>query len=519
MSRTGLGREGAGAGRKRLYATAPAVLAVMGLAWPVAAHADAGDAVQERPGGALEWKQCAQVAEGWDQGDKVTECAMLEVPVDYAKPNGRKTRIAVSRIKASDPSKRLGVLLINPGGPGSEGLGEPRDVRASELRGLGEQFDLIGFDIRGTGYSDKPGCPELSPDSLVMPTPPPGVTDKEKQKLRTGAYGKALATCSMKDQDFSKSLTTPNSTKDMDWIRQALGEKKISYFGKSWGTALGASYRSQFDGHVDRMVLDSVLTSWNAVDSRETQTQADEKNYQRFTAWMAERADRLHLGATADDVSKKLLALRADLEAKSRGQVTAEEFNLYLQSRSDEWASAAQAMSDIAVGKTPASPSGSSAGLAQGNTADPGFGKPMGDGDYDYVARSFNCNGSLGGRDFDAAWDEGLKDQQRYPVAAYGMASVQAQCTGYPFPGKHEKLTKGKSPLQLFAHASETNTPLPWAQQMKQSVGGKMSIIKDDIHVSMQQLKVPAKDVVDFFSGRTGPFERTYEGKTVPELK
>jgi len=500
--------------RERLYAAAPAVVVALGLIWPSAAFADTGS--ESSTGRALDWKPCVQVAQGWDQQDKATECAILEVPLVYARPDGRKTRIAVSRIKASDPAKRRGALFINPGGPGAEGLAEPRDVRASEMHDLGKQFDLIGFDIRGTGFSDKPGCPELAFDNF--PQPPGGLTGKERMAFLDKTYGKALATCANKDPDFSKSMTTVNAAKDMDQIRAALGEKKISYFGKSWGTALGASYRSQFDSRVDRMLLDSVLASWQSVDDAEAQLAAIQKLYQDFTAWMAERNDRLGFGRTAAEVSKKLLDLRTELETHPRGNVTADTFNSHLLSPRARWASAAQALSDIVAGKTPKDAPSPHPAVPTGNAPEHGFGQPMQDEDIEFVLRGVNCNGAPGQRDFEAGWEQSQKDKQKYPVAGYAGGGAM-QCSGWPFPGQHEQLTKGTSPLQLFGHAFESNTVLPWAQQMKQTVGGSLSIIKDDVHVSLQGLTTPSKDAVAFLTGQSGPFERSYNGKTIPDLQ
>ncbi|MFK0292929.1 alpha/beta fold hydrolase [Streptomyces sp. NPDC090442] len=505
---------GGGVGKERLCVAVPAVVVALGLMAPSTAVADPGS--ESSTGRAMDWQPCVQVAEGWDQQDKATECAMVEVPLDYAQPDGRTIRIAVSRIKASDPAKRRGALFINPGGPGTEGLTEPRRVLASEMRDLGKRFDLVGFDIRGTGRSDKPGCPELAFDNF--PQPPAGLTGKERMKFLDEAYGKALTTCANKEPDLSRSMTTVNAARDMDRVRTALGERKISYFGKSWGTALGASYRSQFDARVDRMVLDSVITSWQSVDDAEAQLAARQRRYQDFTAWMAERDDRLGLGRTAADVSEKLLALRTELEKHPRGSVTADTFNSHLLSPRARWASAAQALSDIAAGKTPTGALSPVPAMPTGNSPERGFGRPMQDGDMEFVLRAVNCNGASGQRDFEAGWEESLKDKQKYPVAGYAGGGTM-QCSGWPFPGRHEQLGKGTSPLQLFGHAFETNTVLPRAQQMKQTVGGSLSIIKDDVHVSLQDLAAPAKDAVAFLTGRSGPFERSYDGKAVPDLE
>ncbi len=101
----------------------------------------------------LEWRLCRDIANEWPLDDRRTECAMVTVPVDYANPDGRKIDIAVSRIKATDPARRQGVVLINPGGPGHSGIGRPGSLNESQAAGIGADHDLIGFDrnpLRGT---------------------------------------------------------------------------------------------------------------------------------------------------------------------------------------------------------------------------------------------------------------------------------------------------------------------------------------------------------------------------------
>lgn len=483
-------------------------VAYLGLAVPSLAHAT--DILETPIGSGLAWTRCSDVAAGWDEADEASECAMLEVPLDYAEPQGRKVQIAVSRIKATEPTERRGSLLINPGGPGGEGLPEPGTLSAGKMGDLGRHFDLVSFDVRGTGHSDKPGCPELAVDSF--PTPPPGLTDKARAKFTNDAYGERLKTCALKDTEFSRAMTTTNAARDMDRIRAALGEAKISYLGNSWGTALGATYRGLFDQHVDRMVFDSVLAPGQSTDDsgREVQKSAQEKLYQNFTAWMADRDADLHLGRTAEDVSRKLLALRTELEAQPHGEVTAESLNRYLRSTRAQWAQAAQALRDIAAGKAPKTPTPETHEPAPGN----GFGKEMEDGDMEFVLRAVGCNESTGSRDFEAQWDE--TEKQKFPVAAYGRGGI-APCWGWPLPGQSPTLHKGESPLQLFGHAYEMNTPLPWAQDMKEAVGGSLSVINDDVHSSLRYLDNPARDAVAFLLG-SAQFERTYDGAPIDDL-
>ncbi|MER5885875.1 alpha/beta fold hydrolase [Streptomyces sp. NPDC001941] len=504
--------------RIRARATAGAAVAVLAvsLGLPGTGEAHAAGREPGGTGGKLDWRRCADVAKGWDKGDKATECATVEVPLDYAKPEGRKVGIPVSRIKAGDPSKRRGVLFLNPGGPGYGGVDQPRELLGTRLADLGRSFDLIGFDNRGMGYSDKPGCAELSVDNI--PEPPAGLKGKARAKFLDDAIGRGLKTCAERDEAFARSTSTATAAKDMDRVREALGEKKISYFGVSWGTALGASYRSQFDDRVDRMVLDSILAPGQSTFDIGAGSAAKERLFGRFAAWMAARDGELRLGATPDAVTRKLLALRDALEKKPRGDLTAEDLQLKLTSSRAEWASAAQALRDIAAGRTPAAPADGDAPAPKpgAGTAANGYDRPEADGDYEFNNKAYQCTDAAGDRTFETAWRQGQELKKRYPVGGYS-ASGTTKCSGWPLPARPAKLERGNSPLLMFAHEYETNTPLTWAKEMKKNIGGSLSVIDDDVHASLKDLDAPARAAVAFLvSGM--PAAAAYEGAPVPDL-
>lgn len=497
---------------KRRAAIVAMSIACLGFIAPSDASASGGLAPSE--GAQLNWKTCIDVAAEWDADDSISECSMLTVPLDYAKPQGRSIKIAVSRIKATQPEKRRGILLTNLGGPGMPGLSDPRDLTAGNMRELGKYFDLVGFDIRGSGYSEKPGCSEFSTDEF--PAPPPNLTEEEREKFNRGAYAETLKTCALKDVEFSQSMTTTSVARDMDQIRVALGENKISYLGNSWGTSLGAVYRGLFDQHVERMVWDSVMAPGRSTDDRgqEEQKAATETLYRDFTAWIADRDTSLHLGRSAADVSRKLLALREDLETKPRGEVTAEEFNSYLLSPRARWAKAGKKLSDIAAGQTSTKSIQESSIRTSGN----GFGKPEKYGDIEFILRAVGGNESTGSRGtFEEELEKAQADKDKFPVGGYGGKVGMISESGWPFPGKSPELRNGKSQVQMFGHAYETNTPMPWAQEMKRAVGGSLSVINDDVHSSLRQVEKPAKDAVAFLLGGAS-FERTYDGNPIDDL-
>ncbi|MGW7346498.1 alpha/beta hydrolase [Streptomyces sp. NPDC054854] len=240
------------------------------------------------------------------------ECATIQVPLDHQRPRGRTIEVAISRVKSENPAKRHGVLLMNPGGPGGSGLGLPLEFSAALPKEVREKYDLIGFDPRGVGASSPITC---------------GMTDEEQNADRPYrpatfpsdvAWARTVADkCREKAGALLPHITTRNTARDMDAIRAALGERKISYLGYSYGTHLGAVYTQMYPGRADRFVLDSGVDPgriWRGM-FQVWATEA-EPAFARWTRWTAERDAEFGLGSTPGAVSKSFwdLVARADRE-------------------------------------------------------------------------------------------------------------------------------------------------------------------------------------------------------------
>ncbi|UOX85045.1 alpha/beta hydrolase [Amycolatopsis sp. FBCC-B4732] len=238
------------------------------------------------------------------------ECATLRVPLDYAHPE-RTIELTLSR-RAGVPGKRRGVLLMNPGGPGSPGLAMPAQLaRRMGGSGLPDAYDVIGFDPRGTGYSTPVTC-DLTPEprGAVLGPYAEGPRDVAATAAKARAVARQCATASTKD--LLPHMTTANTARDLDRIREALGEEKISYYGVSYGSYLGAAYASMFPGRGYRIVLDSVLGP-GGLDYRAQLRFAEgfDDRFPDFAAWAARRDDGYHLGRTEAAVTAKFFALAA----------------------------------------------------------------------------------------------------------------------------------------------------------------------------------------------------------------
>ncbi|MFI7120546.1 alpha/beta hydrolase [Amycolatopsis sp. NPDC049868] len=180
------------------------------------------------------------------------QCADVAVPVDYSRPQGRRITVALARMKATDPARRRGVVLLNPGGPG--GPARELVLAGALMPEIAARYDLVGMDPRFVGRSSPLRC-DWKTDTFTRSAGPSLKTFGESVAL-----AKELARgCAGNDHALLREASTRNTARDMDLVRSALGERKISYIGASYGTYLGAVYLQMFGSRADRFVLDSAV--------------------------------------------------------------------------------------------------------------------------------------------------------------------------------------------------------------------------------------------------------------------
>lgn len=212
------------------------------------------------------WQPCED-AEGF-------ECATIDVPTDYDRPHGRTTTIAVTRLPATAPDAKIGSVLTNfggPGGPGVENLHAVGEVMVEpEVR---EQFDLVSFDPRGVGESDPVTCfrDETREQEYLATLPDIPLTRAEDRRAVAG-YARIAAGCQLWSGQRLASGSTANVARDMDLLRQALGDERLTYLGYSYGTILGATYSALFPDRVRALVLDGTIdpVAWSGEGSDES---------------------------------------------------------------------------------------------------------------------------------------------------------------------------------------------------------------------------------------------------------
>jgi pimeloyl-ACP methyl ester carboxylesterase len=211
------------------------------------------------------WGSCLPFATTDDQRQYYAQpgfqCAKIDVPIDYGNPQGPTAQLAISRLKATDPTQRIGSLVVNPGGPGASGV----DI-ASQLALLmkntevARKFDLVGFDPRGIGASTPTiHCLTAAQQDAQRSTdtldPSPAGVARAEAAARQTADGCAQKT----GASFLANVGTRDVARDMDVLRGVVGDKQLSYLGYSYGTHIGSTYAEEFPRNVRAMVLDGAV--------------------------------------------------------------------------------------------------------------------------------------------------------------------------------------------------------------------------------------------------------------------
>jgi len=218
----------------------------------------------------LTWTDCGDGA----------ECARLEVPLDYAHPKGATIEVSVLRVVARDPSRRIGSLVVNPGGPGGAGAVFGRDVAADAPAEIRDRFDIVGFDPRGTGESSPVRCGADLDAFFSLDFSP--TTKAERAALLAGARAYSRA-CKQRNGPLLEHVSTLETARDLDRLRVALGDDKLTYLGLSYGTYLGALYADRYPSRVRALALAGAIDP--ALSFSEIVVQQSvgfERNLQRF---------------------------------------------------------------------------------------------------------------------------------------------------------------------------------------------------------------------------------------------
>ena len=263
--------------RRRLVPRAlVAAVAALGLL-AVSAPAMAGT-----PSGGIAWGACADpaaTAAGW-------QCATFKAPRDYDHPGAGFVKLAVTRLPAQDQAHRIGAMFINYGGPGGTAVDTTQAIGSDLFGAVNDHFDLVAFDPRGVGQSSPSIDCKVNQETQGIYSKPfttPENLDVNALIAKDKAY---VNRCVSLNRSILPYLSTANVARDMDGIRAAMGDKKLNYFGFSYGTFLGATYASLFPNNYRSMVLDGPVDANSYINTPQAdlreQSAAFDRAIQRF---------------------------------------------------------------------------------------------------------------------------------------------------------------------------------------------------------------------------------------------
>ncbi|AZM56131.1 protease [Streptomyces sp. WAC 01529] len=288
-------------------------------------------AAQRAEAAGIRWGICAKA----ERLPATLQCGTVSVPLDYAHPHGEQIKLTVSRTKPKAKAKkhgtakgtakgkavaRQGALVFNPGGPGASGMYFPMIGVMPEWKRVAAAYDLIGYAPRGVGRSAPLSCQDPKEFGKAPSSAPVHPDDAYKQEriARAKAYARG---CAARNPGL-RHYTTLNNARDLDVLRAALGEKKLTFMGASYGTYFGAVYATLFPTHVRRMVFDSAVNPapaqiWyrNNLD----QSAAFERRWADFRTWVAKHDKTYHLGTTPEKVMENYEKVRDELGRKPAG--------------------------------------------------------------------------------------------------------------------------------------------------------------------------------------------------------
>jgi pimeloyl-ACP methyl ester carboxylesterase len=454
----------------------------------------------------LSWGACvdyATTAPDRDAfGEEGLECARLEVPLDYAAPAGRTAQVGVLRHRAG--GDRIGSLLVNPGGPGASGMSQAASM-ASRLgeSPLGERFDLVGFDPRGVGASTPTiDCLndaewEVERADLDIDPSPEGVAQTEAENQ---LYAQRCAERSG-GADVLANVGTRDVVRDLDILRQALGDEKLNYLGYSYGTRIGSAYAEAFPQNVRALVLDGALDpEQTTVERTVDQSAGFQQAFDAYAEDCAQQPD-CPLGTDPAQATANFQALTRPLidrpvpGARDRAlsypdAVTGTIFALY---RSDYWPLISRGLSALAAGD----------GSILLWLADQYNGRGQ-DGKYGNDIEAFTVISCVDEERITDRAEQGELVRRSNEAAPFrddgrGVVAALDPCAFWPSPPTsepHVPQVQGLPPTLTISVTGDPATPYQAGVDLAKALGGSLLTVEGEQHTVALQGNTCVDDVV-----------------------
>lgn len=430
----------------------------------------------------LDWSRC-------DGG----ECASLEVPVDYEKPDGPTMELALLRVKAKDQDKKVGSLVLNPGGPGSSGIDYAQAASAVVGPKVRQVYDVVGFDPRGVARSEPVDCvDDRGLDAFLgLDTSPDDAAEKKAAEQALTGF---VEGCQSKQGDRLAQITTANSARDMDVLRGALGDARLNYLGLSYGTMLGATYAHAFPERVGAFVLDGMLpTDLDALDIGLGQARGFERATESYLQWCTQQRD-CPLGESVEEAREGLRQLMQDVDANP----PAVEPDLHVKDLTIGWATYGLAAAMYSQDSWPAlnnaikqAQQGNGEGLMQLAN---GYAERTADGGYRSnlmeAFHTYTCNDRV--EDTKGRSEQEVRAAFRKEAPLWGdfLLGEGSVCEGWPVDAAQpfDATAPGSGPILVIGTTRDPATPMEWAERAAEDFeNGHLLTLDGDGHTAYKR--------------------------------
>ena len=422
------------------------------------------DGLEDFYGQDMDWQAC--------DGDDSFECAQVEVPLDYADPDGTTIKLALKKLPASDGDP-IGTLFINPGGPGGSGIDLVGNVEGYFSKDLLASFDVVGFDPRGVGSSTAVDCltdAELDADrageedAAVEDDTAAVVTDIQDLEAKCEAN---TATAGLLDH-----IDTISAARDLDVMRALVGDDVLYYLGYSYGTYLGATYADLFPANVGRLVLDGAVDpSLSAAELTQGQAEGFEAALRAYVE-NCQAGSQCPLSGGTDNGVKQIQDFLQSLESAPLPTSDANRPLTYSLGESaiigvlyqdEAWSVLDQAL-DLAMNENDGSTLLAISDLFASRNDDGTY-----DGNGDEVITAINC------LDYPVEGDQVLWDEQAVqleeasPTFGEDLAYSDLACQAWGHESTRERAeihASGAAPILVVGTTGDPATPYKWAQSL-----------------------------------------------------
>ncbi len=458
---------------------------------PAAAWAGASDQVNA-PVPTLNWTKC--------YAGQPYLCATAKAPLDYDDPTGPSILLDLVKVAATDQKHKLGTIFVNPGGPGGSASGFAPDAATYLGKAVTARYDVVGVDPRGVGVHTPMVCTTDQPVPEPFTHPFPVTSREAGAAWRPAQWFRAA--CSSDPGRIVGHMSTADTVRDMDLIRQAVGDRQLNYYGISYGTFLGTSYAAMFPSRVGHLVVDSVLDpiQWSTGTDRppvrpfSTRVNSARGAYEALTTALVEcdRVGRAQCALAGNAPAKwaKLVAKAktsgldvgmdtpltyADLIGGVLGNLYGHNYHILAQALQQIYA--ANFGGRVASGDLRAA--GSDLTRAHESIAVAPYTSPLANGQRK-VGDAFAgvaCSDTRNPRTQDAWWNAGRAQDAKSPGFGSLWTWASAVCGGWPGSTMEDSFlgpyaVKTANPVLVINNRYDPATPIQGAQQVNRLLAG-----------------------------------------------